>query len=286
MILIWVFSALGNCWVCHPQMVIFMNCWTRNNKVLIFVLVVTWMTPHYTNALLRFIPQKTRFMGPTWGPTESCRPQMGPMLAPCTLLSGTTYCAFYLQAEISGFCDEGNQYFTTQTGRQKTRCHAAVQTIEDSKKQNDSTFAFHFNTIPASQPLQKPKALHSNNSSNANMSQKGWGLFQTNEQSQNTFNTLFPTGANIRQSQNSVCSLIGTSSVSTNSQNDSTLLFEATSGVKHSLSPVSSDTSQSKNGTCTPIGSSAATKTSQQDASFVAGSSPDNKQPQVIVFIL
>ena len=31
-----------------------------------------------------------RYMGPTWGPPGSCRPQMGPMLAPCTLLSGTT----------------------------------------------------------------------------------------------------------------------------------------------------------------------------------------------------
>ena len=27
-------------------------------------------------------------MGPTWGPPGSCRPQMGPMLAPRTLLSG------------------------------------------------------------------------------------------------------------------------------------------------------------------------------------------------------
>ena len=32
--------------------------------------------------------QITRFMGPTWGPPGSCRPQMGPMLAPWTLLSG------------------------------------------------------------------------------------------------------------------------------------------------------------------------------------------------------
>ena len=28
-----------------------------------------------------------RFMGPTWGPPESCRPQMGLMLTPWTLLS-------------------------------------------------------------------------------------------------------------------------------------------------------------------------------------------------------
>ena len=30
-------------------------------------------------------------MGPTWGPPGTCRPQMGPMLAPWTLLSGCVY---------------------------------------------------------------------------------------------------------------------------------------------------------------------------------------------------
>ena len=34
--------------------------------------------------------QIAKFMGPTWGPPGSCRPQMGPMLAPWTLLSGYT----------------------------------------------------------------------------------------------------------------------------------------------------------------------------------------------------
>ena len=33
-------------------------------------------------------PLIAKFMGPTWGPPGSCRPQMGPMLAPWTLLSG------------------------------------------------------------------------------------------------------------------------------------------------------------------------------------------------------
>ena len=33
-------------------------------------------------------PQITRFMGPTWPSPESCRPQMGPMLAPWIVLSG------------------------------------------------------------------------------------------------------------------------------------------------------------------------------------------------------
>ena len=32
--------------------------------------------------------QIAQFMGPTWGPSGSCRPQVGPMLAPWTLLSG------------------------------------------------------------------------------------------------------------------------------------------------------------------------------------------------------
>ena len=32
--------------------------------------------------------QIAKFMGPPWGPPGSCRPQMGPMLAPRTLLSG------------------------------------------------------------------------------------------------------------------------------------------------------------------------------------------------------
>ena len=34
-----------------------------------------------------FKSQIAKFMGPTWGPPGSCRPQMGPMLAPLTFLS-------------------------------------------------------------------------------------------------------------------------------------------------------------------------------------------------------
>ena len=44
----------------------------------------------HINYLLKTIKdtQITKFMGPTWGPPGSCRPQMGPMLAPWTLQSG------------------------------------------------------------------------------------------------------------------------------------------------------------------------------------------------------
>ena len=40
------------------------------------------------SAFLGVCSQITKFMGPTWGPPGSCRLQMGPMLAPWTLLSG------------------------------------------------------------------------------------------------------------------------------------------------------------------------------------------------------
>ena len=36
------------------------------------------------------IIRSSKFMGPTWGPPGSCRPQLGPVLAPWTLLSGNT----------------------------------------------------------------------------------------------------------------------------------------------------------------------------------------------------
>ena len=44
-------------------------------------------------------PQIANFMGPTWGPPGSCRPQMGPMLAPWTLLSGTVWWMSMIQKD-------------------------------------------------------------------------------------------------------------------------------------------------------------------------------------------
>ena len=35
--------------------------------------------------------QIAKYLAPTWGPPGSCRPQMGPMLAPWTLLSGRAF---------------------------------------------------------------------------------------------------------------------------------------------------------------------------------------------------
>ena len=46
---------------------------------------------YYCTAVRRLETQIAKFMGPTWGPPGSCRPQMGPMLAPWTLLSGKVW---------------------------------------------------------------------------------------------------------------------------------------------------------------------------------------------------
>ena len=40
--------------------------------------------------------QIARFMWPTWGPPVSCRPQVGPVLAPWALLSGLVYTCWYV----------------------------------------------------------------------------------------------------------------------------------------------------------------------------------------------
>ena len=48
--------------------------------------------------LIRTCPQIAKFMGPTWGPPGSCRPQVGPMLAQWTLLSGHNYRTLLVKA--------------------------------------------------------------------------------------------------------------------------------------------------------------------------------------------
>ena len=49
----------------------------------------TCIHPASRAACLKTVPQIARIMGPTWGPPGSCRPQIDPMMAPWSLLSGT-----------------------------------------------------------------------------------------------------------------------------------------------------------------------------------------------------
>ena len=50
---------------------------------------LTWIIQNSHFDMVQYsTAQIAKFMGPIWGPSGSCRPQMGPMLAPWTLLSG------------------------------------------------------------------------------------------------------------------------------------------------------------------------------------------------------
>ena len=59
--------------------------------------------PQVNATLPQTITQIAKFTGPTWGPPGSCRPQMAPMLAPWTLLSGK------LSALNNGLVSSGNK---------------------------------------------------------------------------------------------------------------------------------------------------------------------------------
>ena len=63
-----------------------------NVKIVFDIKITTHTWIHHVNQDI--MPQISKFMGPTWGPPGSCRPQMGPMLAPWSLLSGAIYWAF------------------------------------------------------------------------------------------------------------------------------------------------------------------------------------------------
>ena len=62
---------------------------------------LSWMI--WVNSDCIIPPQITSFTWPTWGPPGSCRPQIGPTLAPWTLLSGTTkreLCVYFLTCTL------------------------------------------------------------------------------------------------------------------------------------------------------------------------------------------
>ena len=47
--------------------------------------------------------QIAKFMGPAWGPPGSCRPQMGPMLAPWILLSAHKHLTHHTLDSMAAF---------------------------------------------------------------------------------------------------------------------------------------------------------------------------------------
>ena len=72
----YVTDSLGNAWVlCYRVEIVRLECQTKVQEKSTFI-------------RMQDVTQIAKLMGPTWGPPGSCRPQMGPMLVPWTLLSG------------------------------------------------------------------------------------------------------------------------------------------------------------------------------------------------------
>ena len=59
--------------------------------------------------------QRAKFMRPTWDPPGPCRPQMGPMLAPWTLLSGHVYSCDFLKWYKECLCDLDDLSFSVDS---------------------------------------------------------------------------------------------------------------------------------------------------------------------------
>ena len=76
-----------------------------------------------SNTIVHKSPQIAKFMGPTLGPPGSCRPQMGPMLAPLTLLSGTITANFKLTKKTLHNSPARARYGVTIVSKQKCPCN-------------------------------------------------------------------------------------------------------------------------------------------------------------------
>ena len=96
----------------------FMSCFSWDQIIITYFYthekstLTVWKKNKYCKFHKKCIFQITQFMRPTWGSPGSCRPQMGPMLAPRTLLSGcfmySKYVAHTMVTPASGGnpCDQ------------------------------------------------------------------------------------------------------------------------------------------------------------------------------------
>ena len=70
-----------------------------------FDITVTSPRGQWVNLLMDKLSQIAKFMGSTWGPSGSCRPQMGPVLASWTLLSWMGCLLWLFCTENWPYCD-------------------------------------------------------------------------------------------------------------------------------------------------------------------------------------
>ena len=88
------------------------NNWNRHTQFIHFIFQVHNIINNLTAWICALRSQITKLMGPTWGPSGSCRPQTGPMLSPWTFLSGVPclYNAWPLVYKATLWRKRGGQY--------------------------------------------------------------------------------------------------------------------------------------------------------------------------------
>ena len=87
----WTYFGMKN--LCNQQTVLY-ECMMK---------ICSWRVKTSHCFILRSkVTQITNFMGLTWGPPGSCQPQMGPVLAPWTLLSGKLI-SYYIYIWVPGY---------------------------------------------------------------------------------------------------------------------------------------------------------------------------------------
>ena len=90
---------------CHSDGFLCAGSWIRVRAVrppppTWWLLVIIILIRHFKGWFMTSLI--ARFMGPTWGPSGADRTQVGPMLAPWTLLSGVWSCIYH---PGDGYCD-------------------------------------------------------------------------------------------------------------------------------------------------------------------------------------
>ena len=102
------------------------------------------------NSLVAGQSQIAKFMGPTWDPSGSCRPQMGPMLAPWTLLSGVIRVS---HCQLSYPKDYGLTHATPSADN--------LTTSEDTEQNRGIWYGIYHTTAsqPSTQIILKPVTI-------------------------------------------------------------------------------------------------------------------------------
>ena len=104
------------------------SLWKCHFKILPTILSRSQCVKSLLRYRVQFPTQIAMFMGPTWGPSGSCRSQMGPMMTSWTVLSGIPWypgtCRVVVESRICSYCKSFKCWSSTYTRPEVCRCCA------------------------------------------------------------------------------------------------------------------------------------------------------------------